>query len=77
LLIAEPELLRVQYRALQAAAHNSQEPIEVRFMLPMISTAEEIFTVRNILNAIVDESNDEFNHIVNEPLPHLKLGIMI
>jgi phosphoenolpyruvate-protein kinase (PTS system EI component) len=58
LLIAEPELLRVQYRALQAAAHNMSEPIEVRFMLPMISTAEEIFTVRAILNAIVDESND-------------------
>lgn len=77
LLIAEPELLRVQYRALQAAAYNTQEPVEVRFMLPMISIAEEIFSVRTILNAIVDESNDEYDHIVGDALPHLKLGIMI
>ena len=77
LLIAQPELLRVQYRALQAATHNAQEPIEVRFMLPMISTAEEIFSVRRILNGIVDESNDEFTHIGGSRLPHLKLGIMI
>lgn len=86
LLIAEPELLRVQYRALQAAAHNAAEhnaaehntaPVEVRFMLPMISTAEEIFNVRRILNGIVDESNDEFSHITVAKLPHLKLGIMI
>lgn len=81
LLIDQPELLRVQYRALQAAAHmhqlSSHEQVEVRFMLPMISTAEEIFAVRHILNGIIDESNDEFNHISPEALPHLKLGIMI
>jgi phosphocarrier protein FPr len=77
LLMAEPELLRVQYRALQAAAHSARAPIEVRFMLPMISTTEEIFNVRKILNGIVDESNDEFYTVVSKRLPPLKLGIMI
>jgi phosphocarrier protein FPr len=85
LLIAQPELLRVQYRALQTAAHHSHEPVDVRFMLPMISTAEEVFTVRQILNGIGDESNDEViqlhsaldTHLHNSPVPHLKLGIMI
>ena len=59
LLIAEPDLLRVQYRALQAAAQSAPESVDVRFMLPMISTAEEIFAVRAILDAIHDESNGE------------------
>jgi phosphoenolpyruvate-protein phosphotransferase len=77
LLMAEPELLRVQYRALQAAAHSAHEAVEVRFMLPMISTTEEIFNVRKILNGIVDESNDEFYTVVSKRLPPLKLGIMI
>src|SRR5690606_30134072 len=77
LLIDQPELLRVQYRALQAAAQNAQEAVEVRFMLPMISTVEEIFRVRHILNGIVDESNDEFSILGGNPLPPLKLGIMI
>jgi phosphocarrier protein FPr len=77
LLIAEPELLRVQYRALRAASAANHEPVDVRFMLPMISTAEEIFNVRTILRGIVDESNDEFITFAGNPLPHLKLGIMI
>jgi phosphoenolpyruvate-protein phosphotransferase len=81
LLIAEPELLRVQYRALQSAAQHCPEPVDVRFMLPMISTAEEIFAVRRILDGIGDESNDPYSQIGPAPdalsLPPLKLGIMI
>jgi phosphoenolpyruvate-protein kinase (PTS system EI component) len=46
-------------------------------MLPMISMAEEIFIVRQLLNGIVDESNDEFSMIAGSALPPLKLGIMI
>jgi phosphocarrier protein FPr len=46
-------------------------------MLPMISTAEEIFAVRRILNGIDDESNDEHSQFTRNELPHLKLGIMI
>ncbi len=85
LLLAEPELLRVQYRALQAAtqlatAHADAEPIDVRFMLPMISTAEEIFAVRALLEPLADESNDTTVILGDIPgcaLPPLKLGIMI
>jgi phosphoenolpyruvate-protein phosphotransferase len=77
LLIAKPELLRVQYRALQAAAHFCSEAVDVRFMLPMISTSEEIFAVKQILNDINDGSNNTFDHLGTEDLPHLKLGIMI
>lgn len=80
LLIAEPELLRVQYRALRAAAHQANAPVDVRFMLPMISTAEEIFAVRTLLEPLPDESNDSAFLLGNDSehsLPPLKLGIMI
>ncbi|MCC6454446.1 MAG: phosphoenolpyruvate--protein phosphotransferase [Caldilineaceae bacterium] len=85
LLLAEPELLRVQYCALQAAAHAAQDPaqnpaqapVEVRFMLPMISTAEEILSVRSILNATPPHANFDCDTTESDDLPHLKLGIMI
>jgi phosphoenolpyruvate-protein kinase (PTS system EI component) len=75
--MAKPELLRVQYRALQAAAHQSQEPVEVRFLLPMISTAEEVLRVREILESMGDQAPGEANGQEGDVLPHLKLGIMI
>jgi phosphocarrier protein FPr len=65
LLIAQPDLLRTQYKALQAAARCAPEHLAVRFMLPMISTAEEIAAVR----AILDDPA--------ETLPALQVGIMI
>ena len=69
LLIAEPELLRTQYRALRSAAYAATGQLEVRFMLPMISAVEEIFAVRAILDAAHDDAEGA--------LPPLKLGIMI
>jgi phosphocarrier protein FPr len=81
LLIAKPELLRDQYRGLQAAAAHSHEPVDVRFLLPMISTAEEILTVRSILEATSDQANGNGDHDgdnnSDNDLPDLKLGIMI
>ncbi len=65
LLIEQPELLRVQYRALQAAAIRAEGNVEVRFLLPMISTAEEIHIVRTLLSDLPDD------------YPHLPIGIMI
>ena len=65
LLIEQPELLRVQYAALQLAAERSVGDVEVRFMLPMITNAEEILAVRRILG---DTDNGH---------APLKLGIMI
>jgi phosphoenolpyruvate-protein phosphotransferase len=68
LLLEEPELLRTQYHALRAAACHAPPHLEVRFMLPMISTVEEVSTVRAILAESTEEDKD---------LPLLKIGIMI
>ena len=65
LLIDQPEILRTQYRALQAAAHRTVSNVEVRYMLPMISTFEEIDAVHKILAELPND------------LPPLKIGIMI
>ena len=65
LLLEQPELLLTQYQALQSAAAHAGKDIDVRFMLPMISGAEEILAVRRILDDLP------------AALPPLKLGIMI
>lgn len=67
LLMVQPEILATQYRALQAAHAASAQEVDVRFMLPMISTSEEVSIARAIL-AAVD---------VATGLPALPLGIMI
>ncbi len=64
LLIEEPDILLTQYRALQTAAAASND-VEARFMLPMISTVEEVVTVRRLLSELPSD------------LPPLCLGIMI
>lgn len=65
LLLEEPELLRTQYRALQVAAQQATPGLDIRFMLPMISTLEEVLAVHAILAGGPDD------------LPRLKVGIMI
>lgn len=54
LLLAQPEILRTQYRALQIAARDTGSLAAVRFMLPMISTVEELRSARTLL-AELDE----------------------
>lgn len=65
LLLEEPELLRTQYRALQSAARRGPPELDVRFMLPMISTVEEVLAARAILGELLDE------------LPRVRFGVMI
>jgi phosphoenolpyruvate-protein phosphotransferase len=65
LLIEQPSILRTQYAALRAAAAHSGRSHDVRFMMPMISTAEEVLTVRQILDS------------TKSRLPRLDIGIMI
>jgi phosphocarrier protein FPr len=65
LLIEEPEILLTQYRALQVAAAGGSSNVEARFMLPMVSTAEEIATVQRLLSELPSD------------LPPLRLGAMI
>ncbi len=69
LLLARPELLQDQWLALQQAAASlgvSQAgDKEIRFMLPMVSTVDEVEAARSILAPPTGES------------PRIKLGIMI
>jgi phosphoenolpyruvate-protein phosphotransferase len=65
LLLDQPDLLRSQYRALQVAAQDAPEGLDVRFMLPMISTVAEVRAVLALLDPL------------HADLPRLKLGIMI
>jgi phosphoenolpyruvate-protein phosphotransferase len=69
LLLARPELLQDQWLALQQAAASlglgQAGDKEIRFMLPMVSTVDEVETARSILAPLAGES------------PRIKLGIMI
>jgi phosphocarrier protein FPr len=65
LLISQPDILRTQYRALQLSVRQTPGCGEARFMLPMITTVEEVRAVRAILNEL------------DRDLPPLKLGVMI
>lgn len=77
LLLAKPELISTQYRALWHVAQALREQIDLRFMLPMISTVGEVRAVRALL-AEVEASEGEnlppTNHVVAPPI---KIGIMI
>ncbi len=72
LLLANPELLLPQYRALCQIAQDIQQgliaPTELRFMLPMISTVDEVRAVR----ALLAEVDDHF--LLALPI---KIGVMI
>jgi phosphoenolpyruvate-protein phosphotransferase len=69
LLIEQPDLLRAQYQALQAATEQARREtgnqVDVRFMLPMISDANEVREVLGILGEVRGDKN------------HLPIGIMI
>ncbi|MEZ4555156.1 MAG: phosphoenolpyruvate--protein phosphotransferase [Caldilineaceae bacterium] len=51
LLLANPDLLRDQYLALAQVVHARRGHTPVRFMLPMVSTAEEVAAARAIIDA--------------------------
>ena len=72
LLLAKPELLLPQYRALCQLAGEMQQgfvaPTELRFMLPMISTVDEVRAVR----ALLAEVDAQWL-----PAPLIKIGVMI
>lgn len=84
LLLAKSDLLTTQYRALWQAAHllaasaapEEAPPVELRFMLPMISTVEEVRTARTLLTAIEQEA---MSTTALSPLsrPKIKMGVMI
>lgn len=92
LLLAKPDLLVTQYRALWQVANtltattapgasvDANRTVELRFMLPMISTVEEVRTVRALLTAVETESKDAHTTVApNAPgySPRIKIGVMI
>jgi phosphotransferase system enzyme I (PtsI) len=69
LTMARPKIFRVQLRALFRAAVSG----ELRIMLPMVSTLEEIHEFKRFAASIVDELAEEGV----EHRPDVKVGIMI
>ena len=51
LLLANPDLLRDQYLALAQVVHARRGHTPVRFMLPMVSTVEEVEAARAVIDA--------------------------
>lgn len=90
LLLAKPDLLVTQYRALWQAAHSfppepadaadATRPLEVRFMLPMISTVEEVRRARALLSAVEAERDPALAAATDDSpadQPKIKIGVMI
>jgi len=72
LLLAQPQLLRTQFRALYRAAVALQGEVKIRFMLPMVSSVEEVRTVRQLLTEFAQEE------AVIAPLTQpMQIGVMI
>lgn len=72
LLLAQPQLLRTQFRALYRVAVALQGEVTVRFMLPMVSSVEEVRTVRQLLTEFAQEE------ATLEPLSQpMQIGVMI
>ncbi len=68
LLIETPELLRTQYHALQQAVQTVRAAgvaVEARFLLPMVTTLEELQVARGLLAGL------------DQTLPPLPLGVMV
>lgn len=92
LLLAKPELLVTQYRALWQVANtllpttlpgalaDAAHSVELRFMLPMISTVEEVRAVRALLTAVETDSPNGFPTVAPHTAaysPKIKIGVMI
>jgi len=78
LLLAKPDLITTQYRALWHVAHTLGAAVDLRFMLPMISTVEEVRTVRALLDEVnVEEVAKRQSTGESLRAPMLKIGVMI
>lgn len=77
LLLAKPLLIRTQYRALWHVAQTLAEQIELRFMLPMISTVEEVHAVRALLAEVEADEGGTLPPAGRPLAPKIKIGAMI
>ena len=71
LLLKNPELLHTQLRALVRMA--CEVPAQVRIMIPMVSSVEEVRHVRRAFDAVLEEFAKQGRHPVNK----IALGAMI
>lgn len=60
-LLARPDLLRDQFRAILRAARGLPASAAIRFMLPMISTVKELEDVRRLLTEVQIDENKRAN----------------
>lgn len=73
LLLDQPELLCTQFRALYRVAVALEDSLEVRFMLPMISSVDETREARGLLNEVVAQEC-----VAHPPLQRpMQIGAMI
>lgn len=71
LLLKNPELLHSQLRAIVRTA--CEVPAQIRIMIPMVSSVEEVRHVRNAFDQVLKEFADEGK----KPLNKIALGAMI
>ena len=71
LLLANPEILRAQIRAILRAAADTKMTGETRIMIPMVTRIDEVRTVRDMVSSESDLLED-----VNGSIP-VEIGAMI
>jgi phosphoenolpyruvate-protein phosphotransferase len=80
LLLDHPEILITQYQALLDVASQATEPIQLRYMLPMVSTLEEVDEARRILDEtrekILDADGISTEGTINGRTP-VEIGVLI
>lgn len=81
LLLTKPELISTQYRALWRVAHTlatgAGTEIDIRFMLPMISTVEEVRAMRAVLAEVEAKERAALPASAQGVVPKIKIGVMI
>ena len=80
LLLDHPEILITQYQALLEVAHQATEPLLLRYMLPMVSTLEEVDEARHILNRACEELDSPAGRADNQPARSragVEIGVLI
>lgn len=77
-LLARPELLRDQFRAILRATRDLPANAVIRFMLPMISTVRELEEVKRLLTEVqVDENEGADSETVEATGATISIGVLV
>lgn len=77
LLLSKPDLLTTQYRALWHVAMTMAATVDLRFMLPMISTVAEVRAVLALLTEVHVAEAAKMPTADLPNAPSIKIGVMI